>query len=84
MRITLIVGAAICFVIGLKMVFMFIAYHIAFDLVPYLFTAVAFFPLILLAPRSSTPKKRSLFAFLGLTEMLVIAMDLCRMFVVRF
>jgi len=74
MRIALIVGAAICFFIGLRIILLTIAYHMAFEFIPSIYAAVAFVPLILLGPRSSTPEKELLFAFLGLTEVIVIGM----------
>ena len=83
MRLLLIIGAAFCFGIGLKMVMEFVWFQIAFDPIPYLYTALAFVPLVLLGAYSSTPKKRSVLAFLVVTEVVVIGMDSLRMFVVR-
>jgi hypothetical protein len=83
MRLALIIGAAICLGIGLWMTFEIVWYHIPFEFVPYLYTAVAFLPLILLAPRSSTPKKRRLFAFLAVTEIVVIGLNVYGFWTIR-
>jgi hypothetical protein len=83
MRLALIIGAAICLVIGLQMTFVIFWYHIPFEFIPYLYTVVAFVPLILLAPRSSTPKKRRLFTFLAVTEIVIIGMSVSGFWKIR-
>jgi hypothetical protein len=83
MRLLLIIGAAICFAIGLKMTFEILWYHIAFETVPYFYTAVAYLPLILIAPCYSISKKRPFVTCLAVTEIVVIGMTACRMFVIR-
>ena len=72
MRILLIVGAAACFVIGVKWTCEGIAYYCPMS---FPIAALAFVPIILIAPRSATSKKRALFVSLALTEAIVIVSD---------
>jgi hypothetical protein len=74
-RLTLVVGAAACVVVGVKRICETVAYHVSYDPYWLLILALPFVPIILIAPRSATPQKRGLFCFIGLVEAVVIASD---------
>jgi len=69
----LIIGAAACFVIGVIRICEVFAYRVNHDFVDLLIISLPFVPIILIAPRSATFQKRSLFIFVGLVEAVVIA-----------
>jgi hypothetical protein len=72
-RLILIVGASACCVFGIKWMY----WTIVYDFLPALPMAVfAFIPIILIAPRSVTYKRRLLFISLGLTEVIIITLGL--------
>jgi hypothetical protein len=83
MRTTLIIGAAYCLVIGFWHIAETVAYHVRLDPFFVSYMVAAFVPIFLIAPRSTTPKKRFLFCFTGFIELCVILAFHCRLFVVR-
>jgi hypothetical protein len=58
-------------------------YHVL-DPFSTLYMLGGFVPIILLAPCSTTPKKRLLFRFIGLTELCVIGAFHLQLFTVRY
>jgi hypothetical protein len=71
-RLACIVGACICFVIGLRFIYDDIAYHVNFE-DALLFTAVPFLPIIFMAPRYKNGN--IVYAFIGLAEVIIIVMN---------
>ena len=72
MRILLIIGACLCFVIGVKWICEDIVYHVETDDSLLFINALAFVPLIGLAPRYKNGKV--IYAFIGLLEAFIIFM----------
>ena len=71
LRISLIAGACLCFVIGAKWIAEDIVYHVTLDAIPVVFNILAFVPLVALAPRY---KSGFVYLFIGIVEVLVIIM----------
>ena len=69
-RIILIMGASVCFVVGLKWMYWTIAYPVPVALPIAVF---AFIPIILIAPRSKISEKPLFIISLGLIEAIIIA-----------
>lgn len=74
-RLALIIGAAACFVIGVKRICETVVYHVSLDPIELLIIALPFVPILLIAPRSATFQKRILLGFIGLLEAVVISSD---------
>jgi hypothetical protein len=72
-RLVLIIGAAACFVIGVKMVAQDIVYHVNFDPFEFVFTVFPFIPIIAMAPRYKDG--RIIYSFIGAAEVLSILMN---------
>jgi hypothetical protein len=73
LRMACIVGACACFVIGVVFILQDIVYHISLDPLDLFFTAVPFFPIILVAPRYKNGS--IVYAFIGLAEIIIIVMN---------
>ena len=71
-RIVLIIGACLCFVIGVNWICEHIVYHVTLDPVMLAINAFAFVPLFALGPRYKNGL--AIYWFIGLAEALVIVM----------
>jgi hypothetical protein len=71
-RLALIIGAAACFVIGVKGICEAVAYHASLDPIVLLIMALPFVPIIMMAPSSMTAQKHFRCIFTGLLEAVVI------------
>jgi hypothetical protein len=83
-RIGLIVGAAYCLAISLWQILLKATYHSQFDPFSTRLMLGGFIPIILLTPRSTTPKKRLFFGFIGFMELFVIGAFHLWLFVERY
>ncbi len=70
-RIGLLAGACLCFVIGAKWIAEDIVYHVTLDVIPVAFTILAFVPLMALARHYKT---NGAYVLIGMIEALVIIM----------
>ena len=72
-RLALIIGAAACFVIGVKMVAQDIVYHVNHDPLDLFFTIFPFVPIILIAPRYKNGK--IIYPIIGAAEAIIVVMN---------
>jgi hypothetical protein len=72
-RLVLIIGAAACFVIGVKVVAQDVVYHVNHDPFDMFITLFPFVPIIAMAPRYKNGKW--IYGFIGAAEALIILMD---------
>jgi hypothetical protein len=73
LRMACIVGACICFVIGVIFILQDIVYHINLDPIDLFFTAIPFIPIILVAPRYKNGN--IVYFFIGLAEIIIIVIN---------
>jgi hypothetical protein len=71
-RLVLIIGACLCFVIGAKWIAEDILYHVQLDHPLLFINALAFIPLLMLAPRYKNGKV--VYVLIGLLEAFIIVM----------
>jgi hypothetical protein len=84
MRILLIIGAAYCLAISIREILVTVTYDVHLEPFSTLYMIGGFIPIILIAPRSTTPKKRFLFRLTGIIELYVIAAFHLHLFTVRY
>jgi hypothetical protein len=72
-RLACIVGACVCFVIGLRFIYEKIVYDISLDLFELMFITIPFLPIVVVAPRYRNGN--IVYAFIGLAEVIIIVMN---------
>jgi hypothetical protein len=71
-RLACIGGACACFICGMKIVYINVAYHVDLDPFTVVLTLVPFLPIILVAPRYR--KGTIMYLFIGLAEFMIIVL----------